>query len=342
MGLLKLTGNIDITQFWPGGKSDADTTNVLVNVTQGAFQFQNAPGEPFIVSHVFDNAEVKGRQRKKVVHAGKVTVRLQGIDAPELHYKIYGKLDAAIPKGTTATPAQHDKLKALNVELRQPLAQTATEALGTFLKTAEIGNLPCEVTTQVDVPNDVFDTYGRFVGDILVSIDGQTVDLNRWLLQNGWVFPTFYSSMTDTEINTLIQDAAVGKKKAKSVWKYYKASIGTLDQTLRYEKGDLATFKPYSDKGAVIFPKLYRRLYPYSNLKEAGIIRYSFTKYIADRKEGCFLTTEFLEQGVSASTPYRLDEFIKRGRFSVGPGDLVFQEASSTLVDDRGNNVTAW
>ncbi|HEX3851667.1 MAG TPA: hypothetical protein VHW01_11920 [Polyangiaceae bacterium] len=29
--------------------------------------------------------------------------------------------------------------------------------------------LKCRVVTEVEKPNDVFDTYGRFIGDIIVT-----------------------------------------------------------------------------------------------------------------------------------------------------------------------------
>ncbi len=53
MGLLKVTGTLDLNQFWPDGESDADTAKVKVG--QNAFSFQTHPGAPFKVTHVFDN-----------------------------------------------------------------------------------------------------------------------------------------------------------------------------------------------------------------------------------------------------------------------------------------------
>jgi endonuclease YncB( thermonuclease family) len=35
------------------------------------------------VSHTFDDAKIRG---KKVMKINKITIRLQGVDAPELHY----------------------------------------------------------------------------------------------------------------------------------------------------------------------------------------------------------------------------------------------------------------
>jgi endonuclease YncB( thermonuclease family) len=74
-----------------------------------------------------------------------------------------------------------------------------------FLSKAGPSPIRCEVRTQVDEPSDVFDTFGRFIGDIVVTVGGQEQDANQWLAANGWAFPSFYSSMTKEEIDTFTQ-----------------------------------------------------------------------------------------------------------------------------------------
>src|SRR5687767_3434221 len=99
-GLLQAIGTIDLGQFWPHGTSDADTTKILVSLTGNGFRFRPQPGAPFAVTHVFDGAKVRGKTTKQVLDAkGRVTVRLQGIDAPELHYMPQSVLK---PKDRTA------------------------------------------------------------------------------------------------------------------------------------------------------------------------------------------------------------------------------------------------
>jgi len=87
MGLLRVKGTIDSGQFWPKGTSDADTAVIVVAVD--AFQFQAASGGPFKTTHAFEGALVHGRQGAKapIDGKGRVRVRLQGIDALELHYQ---------------------------------------------------------------------------------------------------------------------------------------------------------------------------------------------------------------------------------------------------------------
>jgi len=83
----------------------------------------------------------------------------------ELHYRPPSALarDARSPK-------QHAAYLVWNHEYRQPLAETGTVALRAFLADTGRSPVPCVVRTQVDEPGEVFDTYGRFVGDIHVVI----------------------------------------------------------------------------------------------------------------------------------------------------------------------------
>jgi endonuclease YncB( thermonuclease family) len=86
VGLLEVEGTIDVKQFWPEGRSDADTTKVVVTIAPDAIRFRKNDSSPFQPTHVFDNAKVKGRTATAPIKNGKLTIRLQGIDAPELHY----------------------------------------------------------------------------------------------------------------------------------------------------------------------------------------------------------------------------------------------------------------
>ncbi len=89
VGLLEVEGTIDVSQFWPEGRSDADTTKVVVNVAPDAIRFRKNDTSQFQPTHVFDNARVKGRTATAPIKNGKL-IRLQGVDAPELHYQARG------------------------------------------------------------------------------------------------------------------------------------------------------------------------------------------------------------------------------------------------------------
>jgi endonuclease YncB( thermonuclease family) len=87
-GLLTITGSIDLGQFWPHAGSDADTEKVTlappgasVPASFNAFRYNGK------VTHAFDQARVIGRISQPVINnKNEITIRLQGIDAPELPY----------------------------------------------------------------------------------------------------------------------------------------------------------------------------------------------------------------------------------------------------------------
>src|SRR6266852_2000565 len=276
-GLLQMRGSIAIDQFWPTGRSDADTTKVVLTITPNAIEFRKNSSTPFHSTHVFDNAIVKGRTRKPPIKNGQVTIRLQGIDATELHYQP-SPLSMAEKKGASAA-----KLNAYHLvthSYRQFLGATATKALHDFLVATGKPSLDCRVFTQVDKPGDVFDTYGRLVGDIEVTLNGQAVNLNHWLVEKGWAFPTFYSSMTNDEINALLALTKTARSNKSGVWKYLSKTIGPFNfNLLEPKKNDSSVLA--TDKGPVILPKLYRRQTNWAARSKAKIISQGFQQFLA-------------------------------------------------------------
>lgn len=263
-------------------------------------------------------------------------MRLQGIDAPELHYR-----PVAVRKRQKGGPdPAYDAYLKLNEEYRQHWAESAAATLGNFLAKANQEPLPCTVETYVDEPNDVFDVYGRFVGDIVVRIkkeSSEPVNVNKWLVRKGLAVPAFYTSMSPAEINALLVEAK--KAGQKGVWPLERKA-GRLDRSLVYRKPP-ATVVP--DKGPVIHPKLFRRLSTWDVNYDANMLTASFVKYLQEHKDACFETKEFLEHGLSASTPRFLHEFVEAdGDVKFRAQNLVFQESQSTLVGTSGKRVTKW
>jgi len=332
-GMLEVAGSIDINQFWPTGRSDADTTKVIVKVGGGGIQFRKNSSSPFHVTHVFDNALVKGRTTKPPIKNGQLTIRLQGIDAPELHYQP-SPLSKTEKKGLSAA-----KLQAYHTVVhpyRQLLGATSTKALHDFLSSTGKAILDCRVFTQIDTPNEAFDTYGRLVGDIEVTVHGQTVNLNQWLVEKGWAFPTFYTSMTNDEIKTLLGLAKTARSNKTPDWKFLSKTIGPFDFNLREpKKGDTSVLA--TDKGPVLFPKLYRRYTNWSARNKAKVTAQNFQKFLAAGTGGkpdiCFETQDFLVHSIHSANPRNFDEFVVGGKtVKFQPDGLVFKEAASLLI----------
>lgn len=344
MGLLMVTGTLSLDQFWPSGESDADTAKVIVTGTSNAFHFQKDPSRPAKVTHVFDQAKVRGKSgTKPAIDAnGRLTIRFQGIDATELHYRP-SPLQAKPKTGPDPLAAFRAAFKSLNKQYRQLFGETATVQLHELLARTGQAELPCRVTTEVDSPNDVFDVFGRFIGDIHVTLNKRSVNLNHWLVEEGWAFPTFYASMSSTEINAFLAAAKKGKQKRQRLWQHLRKVVGQFDTALIF-RGKGAALNPAADVGSVLMPKLFRRLCTYSVYKRVGIVSGNFHDYLKTTETTiCYLTSDFLAQGAAASPHHFLHEFVAAdGKISKHPDELVFAEGSSTLIGPDGKKITDW
>jgi endonuclease YncB( thermonuclease family) len=333
-GLLEVSGTIDLAQFWPAGQSDADTVKVLLSGSN-AFKFRAQPSAPAKVTHAFDGATVKGKVSKPAIDKqGRITIRLQAVDAPELHYRPM----APTLNGKKPTPAQRASFNAANRNFRQKFGETATVALQRFLAKAGASPIRCVVRTSIDEPGAAFDTFGRFIGDILVTINGKEQNANHWLCENGWAFPTFYSSMTNQEITDVIKLSDKARVAKAGLWRKASSDMTPFDRTLVFRSH--GTPDPAQDAGPVILPKLFRRRSTFGIAQSAKIASGAFKNYLQKEPDHCFKTDDFLQAGLTAATPRRLDEFISAGgTFSVGPKDLVFQENTSRVIDRNGKPV---
>jgi len=172
-GILEVRGRLAVAQFWPNGSSDADTVTISLATDQPPFCFRSAPGTAWNETQVFEGAVVTGAVRKAPISAKRrLTIRLIGIDAPELHCGATARL-----KKTKQTAEQQALWKQFGKEYRQPYAESAVVALAERL--GGVGNvLDCVVRTRVDMPNEVFDCYGRLVGDLFVELDGVPFQVN--------------------------------------------------------------------------------------------------------------------------------------------------------------------
>jgi hypothetical protein len=197
----------------------------------------------------------------------------------------------------------------------------------------------------VDEPGDAFDKYGRFVGDVFVRIANKRRNVNLWLLEQGWAYPAIYNSMTNDEIRAATKAAATGRQKKYRVWKpHLRNKVGRLNWKLFYRPPkEKPVVDKAADKGAVILPKLFRRLVEWEVKKKAKLTPLGYRKFIADKSsDKCFRTEEFLKER-HAATEYHIADFLtNEATFQAAPEDIVFKEASSTLRDASGKEITEW
>jgi endonuclease YncB( thermonuclease family) len=329
-GMLLIDGNVDVSQFWPSGESDADTVKLSIVKPQTAFRFRASPGAPAVVTHAFDNAgmfeTVKGKKTfKPLIRKGAITLRLQGIDAPELHF---------MPrvKGTK--------------NFRQFQGETSTVALAKQLGKGGKKIIPCQFITAVNHPQEVVDKFGRFVGEIVFN-RGASNEWNicDWLAEQGWAFPAFYNSMSIAEIQRLQTKARTAEQGTRGIWRFYTNNIGTVDFNMVFRRN--GPVNAAQDRGPETFPKIFRRLCDYTMKKKNGTVTGTFANYLGALKppDFCFRTPDFLNAGghPAKSLQKKLAQFVGAGnKYLARPGDLVFEEAASTIVDRQNHKILAW
>ena len=337
-GLLRVTGELDVTQFWPGGGSDADT--IKVKVHSNSFEFSARPAQkPFQVTRAFEGATVKGRTKKLAISsANQITIRLQGIDATELHYQAL----LATPKKLKDKGV---KLKNNGTRFRQFFGEKATTALHDLITKSKKNIIKCEVTSAVDHPNEVFDTFGRFIGDIEVTVGTKKVNINQRLVKDGWAFPTFYNSMSKDEITIIRQLAHAAKKAGKGLWKHLISQIGQLNMGTTYRRPQDKP-QPTADVGDVLMPKIFRRQVKFT-VSQLNQLPNStdFRQFLAAQTDKFVKTAAFLKNPkIKPSKKNKNLSVLLRhnGSFKTDPGDLIFFEAQSTLVDAKNTPVTSW
>ena len=327
LGLLVVSGTLDVDQFWPKATSDADTTKVRVDVAPDCFRFRASPDAPSVVTHVFDNATVRGIGSRPAIENGQIRVRLQGVGAPELHYRPQAEV-----KKAEQTDQQHKLYLKWNFDYRQPLAETATVALAGRLGATGVRN--CRVETAIDKPEEAFDSYGRVVGDVIVTVDGHDVNINTWLMESGWTFPSYYNSMSADEIAGLTSAANEAWAADRGVWPYLEDQLvaSKFDWDLRF-RGKGAAPNPAHDGGAVLNPKFFRRLSTWAVNKRAKMVTANLMGYLRKKKDLVHLTSEYLAQGSGAAPIYELvDLFGQGGWFEYWPEEVVYREKPSTIV----------
>ncbi|MBX7045658.1 MAG: thermonuclease family protein [Ignavibacteria bacterium] len=334
MGKLIGYGTLDLNQFWPFNKtstldSDGDTATIILNKEE--FEFTSDSGTTKKTSVLFKagmNVTNKSGEKKFKLHIKdkKVKVRFQGIDAPELHY---------------------------GQEYMQRMGGTASYELHNFIKNStgqNSGKIPCKLFTQnVNKPNDVFDKYGRFVGDILIRNNkGVEIDLNHWMVENGYAFPTYYNKMLQSEIekfNSLLKNAA-----GKNIWKYYSDVLKAMDKSLVHHKSDSYNAKQDKQK-PVIIPKMFRRIvemeikdgqtFSVSNLKNK-LMKNKNDHFYTLKDYFDYINNKITRQQYLKKKIYLYDFFDNNGKLKYKTNEIAFNEAPTSIRDAKGNPITSF
>jgi endonuclease YncB( thermonuclease family) len=304
-GRLEIRGVLEPDTLWPAGGADADTLRITLAAPEQAIRFYPAGrrrGEPTDLPRAW----VHGRVTRPVVdRAGRVTVRLEGIDAPELHYR---------PPGAGGAP-----------RLRQPFAESAARALHDLLRPLG-ARLRCLVVADVGAPEDALDVYGRIVGELRVQAPRGALDLAPWLVARGWAVPAFYASTPPARLARLATLARRARGRRLGLWAVGLRAATRSVGPLRYRSGALADDAP--DRGPVLLPKLFRRLaaWQYGDAEQG-----SFRAALHASREGYWSCADFLALGRAAPLRPLVSLLGPGGVVDVDPTALVFPVAPRRL-----------
>ena len=323
--ILHATGTLDTSQFFPFGESDADT--LRVRVVRDGFRIRDRRSPHQRITHAFEHASAIGRGTHLLLVANRtMRVRLQGVDAPVLHYM-------PVAPGITG----------LSRAFRQPGGEHAALALAKQLRTLGHGEIRCVVETRVNGPDDVFDAYGRCVADVFVGTGNTRVHINDWLLRNGWAIPSLYDSLEHDEIARIVASADFARRAHRGVWSRYTPRLAGFAWRRIFRR--LAGHAPAAgeDSGEIMHPKFFRRVAAWTFARRAGLFAETFRRYLASPsvKESIFERAEFVARGAAASGR-PLVSALAGGALLLAPSDMVFREAASRLESAEGHPVTRW
>ncbi|MGW4684119.1 nuclease [Streptomyces sp. NPDC004244] len=228
---------------------------------------------PFIPDDVAEWKLVPGCRRILPAADGRAPVRLEAIDALETHYG-------------TGEQEQHQPLK---------FAHRAADELLTWLGFTHVQRHDDETVTTVpeQVPGYVLtrgtDVHGRCVAlvgrRVPPAYSGYWIDVdekrlqktaNHHLVASGLAYPTFYTGLPGS-----LRDAlAAAAQAARAATTPEKRGLWADDVTLTGAKiTGMSSLTAYN--GAVILPKLFRRLKDYLELKPADPSLTCFPAFLA-------------------------------------------------------------
>ncbi|MES0068478.1 hypothetical protein NKJ73_22060 [Mesorhizobium sp. M0074] len=365
MGYVEILGEVDVFQYWPHGVSDVDTLKFIPDLTTATYLSDSAPvkvGAYFEHGGSFqpDDNEPGVERFKAILRSssgGSLSVRLQGIDAPETHYAPNlreGMFDGDYAKWI----AKH---MSRQMSYRQPYGKLCTDFFANGLRSKlgigpyDPANPEVKVTAKLrvlaDSINSAADVFGRVVGYVAISHNGQDVVLNDVALSEGFAFCSFYGSMTLHEMQRLADlFAAHGSDRARrsqlrsNVSNHLRDFEPGLCTTKSMRDTDLDDNGANSIRGTDSFrskcfdPKLFRRCVDWIGRREALNDASTLLDYMRANDEEVVLLSDFAAANGdwTQARKFSMGSLIGRdGAFRYKPGEVVFEARPITIVDDQ-------
>jgi endonuclease YncB( thermonuclease family) len=207
------------------------------------------------------------RDFKMVSPSGDFQLRLEGIDAPETHYGLEVQ-----PFGDVARDRHIDIVGFTNIvrEAEKIVEATPAELPGAILTKGFDPHgrpisyaLPGSSAKAVDsLPNS---------NDVTVPVEILAQTINAKMVQEGFAYPLLYTSTPPEHRNWLRARAQAARSKKLGVW--------AKDSSQDFPLVDRASI--CGDKGALIFPKFFRRSIDYLRQLSTGGFKDDFASWLA-------------------------------------------------------------
>jgi len=252
----------------------------------------------------FKNANIKAQLN---AHGG-AQLRLDGIDALETHYHGWRQ---QVKLGEAAAAALLTRLGFTDVQRNAEgtvTSSTPDETSGFILtRFADKYGRAVAFTFSGEAPD--FDPEKGFFLDVAQL----KKSANYGLLEDGLVYPTFYSKLYVDLRNAMAQAAVDARTAGKGIWELDVTNAGF----------ELASRDQLQNE-LVILPKLFRRLVDYLMLDETGGVSLNGFEHFLETRDDRLFT---VPAGHSTEFSTLIDVQDQRLRLTVNPEQIVFIEA---------------
>ena len=357
MGFVEISGKVDIFQYWPHGESDVDTLQFIPDLTTATYVSDTAPANVaayFTEGGTFqpdDNRPGEERFRSIMRNAGGkyLSVRLQGIDAPETHYASNfreGMFDGDYARWI----AKHVTRQKSH---RQPYGKLCTDQFATGLRTAlgvgafDSANpevlVDAKLKILADSINGAVDVYGRVVGYVTVTRNGQEIVLNDHALARGFAFCSFYGSMAIDEMRRLtglFAGHGTGGERKSPLRNNVSSQLRDFEPELWTTASMRDSDRDDNSSGAFrskcFDPKMFRRCVDWVGRRDALGDTIPLLDYMRSNDEQIVLFTDFVaaDGEWEAARKFSMGSLVgKDGAFLYKPGEVVFEARPVTVVN---------
>jgi hypothetical protein len=359
LGHVEISGKVNAFQYWPHGSSDVDTLSFIPDLSSAQY-FDNGASTPvgafFERGGIFqpdDNNPGSDKFRSILRKAGgkAFSIRIQGIDAPELHYSPNyreGMFDGDYGSWLAKYISRQNSYRQPYGKLCSDLFATAVRTqlgIGSFDPNKPEVIVDATVRLVADSINTAVDVYGRLIGYVTLSANSSHVILNDFALSQGFAFCSFYSNMTVDEMKRLsdvYSSHGTGETPISQLRSNTSTHLRDFEPSLYTTKSmrdtDRDDNRANSFRSKCFDPKLFRRCIDWVGRREALSESISLLDYMRRNDEDIALINDFISANGDWRKVRKLDMgalIAKDGSISYHTGEVVFESRPVVIVDEQ-------